>query len=87
MNTLNELVEGAGQFAKLVFVFNRQTPRQVAFTLRDVLHGAAHGRQRTHQYTNQQTQQECNHCHSNHRCDECRSPEFGERRVGFIFIQ
>ena len=52
VDTLDKLVERAGQLTEFVLVLNDQTARQVTLALGDILHRTAHGGQWTHQYTN-----------------------------------
>ncbi|MND90518.1 hypothetical protein D3C80_826040 [compost metagenome] len=86
MNTLNELVEGTGQFTKLILVFHDQTAGQVAFALGDVLHGAAHGGQRTHQHRNQQAEQAGNGGDGDEHGDDRRGAELAKAGVGLVFV-
>ncbi|MNZ75202.1 hypothetical protein D3C78_936750 [compost metagenome] len=86
VNTLNELVESAGQFAEFVLVLHRQAASQVAFALGDVLHGAAHGGQRTHQHRNQQAEQAGDGRHGDEHGDDGRSTELAERGVGLVLV-
>ena len=86
VNSLDELVECAADFAELVFAGHVETSGQITFALGNVLHGHAHGGQRAQQYLNQQAQEHRNSHNGNQHRNQGRSTEFAQRGIGFFFV-
>ncbi|MDT4826871.1 hypothetical protein FQZ97_601940 [compost metagenome] len=86
VDTLDEVVEGAGQFAELVLGMDRQATGEVALALGDVLHGAAHDVQRLHQHADQHAQEDHDDHHRDHRGDDGRGAELAEHPVGLALV-
>ncbi|CAM3282113.1 hypothetical protein PSAE105876_31000 [Pseudomonas aeruginosa] len=87
VDTLDEAVEGIGQRTEFIVAGDFQALGQVAFTLGDVLHGAAHVGERLHQYADQHAEEKHDADHRDQRGDDRRSAEFAEHRIGGVAVE